>query len=193
MSGLPVKRSLFQTPSRPSKRSRGAKTPRRNSQVMRVPAYLKPETKQFKQTALATSLAPVYYTSIATSMTQGDASNEFIGAKFRMTRLRVYYDYSGLTLTRGIRISVIIPKRTLTFSTVYTEPWDTTDCTVLYDMLLPNDPSVLAGTFDVPGPVNVHMDPTGTTVEKNDVIILINSDNASARTQTTYTMWYTDA
>jgi len=160
---------------------------------MRVPAYLKPETKQFKQNALTTSLAPVYYTSIAAAMTQGDASNEFVGSKFRMTRLRVYYDYSGLALTRGIRISVVIPKKNFTYTTAYMSPWDTTNTTVLYDMLLPNDPSVLAGTFDVPGPINVHMNPTGTTAESNDITIVINSDNASARTQTTYTMWYTDA
>jgi hypothetical protein len=193
MSGVSVKRSLFQTPTRASKRARSTK--RRNSQIMRVPAYLKPETKQYFQNALTSTLGGVVYSSIPTDMAQGDASNQFVGSKVRLTRLRVYYDFSNITFTTGVRITVLIPKKAGSLNTVsVTGVFDTDRQTILHDMLLPNDPSVLAGTFDVTGPINVEFDTDGNLCQRNDLHILVASSNpTSARTQLSYSVWYTDA
>jgi hypothetical protein len=128
-------------------------------------------------------------------MAQGDSAGEFIGAKFRLTRLRVYYDLSHISFSRGIRISVLIPKKAGTTPPGFTiDSWDTNLFTVLYDMLLPNDPSVLSGTFDVTGPINIELDGAGVNILRNDILIVFTSSNgATVQSNVSYTVWYTDA
>jgi len=128
-------------------------------------------------------------------MSQGDSSEQFIGSKFRLMRLRVNYDWSALTLIEAVRISVVIPKDPTTAPVLSSasRQWDTTAFTVLHDMLLPKDPAVAAGTFDVTGPINCEMNSTGTSPLRNNVYIYVHSgtNGAALATDVTYSCWFT--
>jgi len=187
-----VKRALFQTPTRRSKR---VKTSTSMKTVMKVPKSMIPETKQYIASALAFSSSNYSYSSIPTDMSQGDSSEQFIGSKFRLMRLRVNYDWSALTLIEAVRISVVIPKDPTTAPVLSSasRQWDTTAFTVLHDMLLPKDPAVAAGTFDVTGPINCEMNSTGTSPLRNNVYIYVHSgtNGAALATDVTYSCWFT--
>lgn len=192
MSTSSAKRSLFNTPSRATKRRKAS-----NATAMRIPRSLMPETRQFTQSATTGSFASYTSSVIPQDMMQGDGGSQFTGSKFRMTRLRVHYDYSNLTLTSGVRIIVYIPKDPsggplpIVNSTT---PINTRQTTVLYDRLLPDDPSMLAGTFDVMGPINVEMNEAGTAALKNNItlVVLSNGSGPALRNATSYAVWFTD-
>lgn len=192
MSTPSAKRSLFQTPTRAAKRRKAsAKKP-----LMRIPKSLLPETKQFIKSSLTNGDTDFAYSSIPTDMTQGDGGNEFLGAKFRIQRIRVFYDIDT-TLSKGVRIAVAIPKDPsgVVGVTNEREAFNTHQDTVLYDMLLPNDPSCLSGTFDVVGPINVELNAAGTTPLRNNIQVYVHSDNVGLTLtgDVGYCVWYTDA
>lgn len=189
-----AKRSLFQTPTRSTKRRRTTPTTKRSA-PMRIPRALMPEVKQYSATALTTAGANQARHNILTNMTQGTGSDQYLGSRIRMKRLRVHYDYSDLSLTHGVRLLVVIPKQT-TFGLPANQlsPIDTNEFTVLYDLLLPNDPSVLAGTFDVVGPINMEWD-NANNVKKNGIHVIATSVGAGSglASRTSLSMWFTDA
>jgi hypothetical protein len=164
---------------------------------MRVPAYLKPETKQFCTTVLSTGNTNDTYSSILLDMTQGDDGDRFIGCKFRVQRLRVNYDFTGLTLTSGIRMSVVISKSAATTPAIFSsrQQWDTDRFTVLHDMLLPTDDSVRCGTFDVTGPINCELDKTGGVALRNNIWVYAYStgQGVAMRQDISYAVSFTDA
>lgn len=167
---------------------------------MKIPRSLLPELKQFARAGLANTTTNYAWASIYTDMIQGDASNQFLGRGFRLKRLRIFYDYSQLALSEGVRISVVIPKAT--FGAVvplvnHIDPYNPNQSTVLFDRILPDAAEVLAGTFDVIGPINVEGDTTGVNVRRNDVQIYVhsasNGTNIGSTVNIAYQMWYTDA
>lgn len=190
-----AKRALFQTPTRSSKRRKtSSKKP-----TMRIPKSLLPETKQYVRNSLTSSTTNEGYSSIAKDMSQGSTGDDFIGSKFRVQRIRVNYDIqSSVTLTEGVRITVLIPKRAgfpPVLSPRANSQWDTHVFTVLHDLLLPDDPSTRTGTFDVVGPINVETNSADSIVMRNDIHILAHSAGAGADLASTisYAVWYTDA
>lgn len=192
---MPTKRQLFTTPTRSVRRRTKAK-PRT---VTRIPRSMKPETKQYISGANFTNTTNEAYVSVPDAIQQGDNDNQFVGTKLRVLRLRVYYDFSQLSLTDAVRISVIIPKDpTATPSLLYNvDPWPNNAYTVLHDMLLPDDPSVLAGTFDITGPINVQYSSGGITPLKNNIYIYLHSASNGASlanlSAVKYSLWYSDA
>jgi len=69
-----------------------------------------PEIKQWISAVnLITTLNGAYVT-IPIAMSQGDDGNDFIGFKFRVLRVRIYYDYSTVTVTDFIRMVLGVPK-----------------------------------------------------------------------------------
>lgn len=197
MALLRTKRYLVSTGYYPpSKKARYQSRP-----AMRIPRSLLPEMKQYTKSFLTQGTATTAQSYIPQDMAQGDGSNEFVGHKFRVMRLRVHYDFSDAVVTTGgIRIVVYIPKNPseLTFPIGNNvSPIDTTRYTVLKDLQLPGDPSRLAGWFDVKGPINVELDLTGSVLRKNALgINVVSRDNQSSATylnnRTTYSLWYTD-
>lgn len=194
---MSAKRALFTTPARPTKRRRAPQRTRKAP--MRVPKYLLPETKQFVQTAALTSTTDYAYQFVPEAMTQGDSGAEFIGSKFRMKRMRFFYDFTQLTLTDAVRITVIIPKfpGTVNAPTSSVMPHNTNGVAVLFDRLLPDAQECLAGTFDIVGPVNVEMDNTGAVTVRNQIQIYVYSTGQGANlapiSTFRYCIWYTDA
>lgn len=193
---MSAKRALFTTPSRSNKRRKTTK----KSAPMRIPKSLLPEMKQFTKDGLSAS-TNYAYSSIYSDMTQGDDADDFIGSKFTLKRLRVIYDYSDLaaSLSEGVRISVVIPKNPSSLPTLtnHIKVWDTQQFTVLFDRILPKDASMLAGTFDVTGPIHMEGINTGTTPLRNNVHIYVHSANNGSNignvVRVSYQMWYTDA
>jgi len=190
-----AKRALFQTPSRSSKRTKTMTTRRA---ATRIPKSLMPEMKQKVALVLTNSTTNYAYSSIPIDLNQGDAGSEFIGTKFRIARIRVMYDFSGLigTLTEAVRISVIIPKdpSVAPVGTVSSKvPWDNLEQTVLHSMLLPPDLSTSAGTFDVTGPINVEMSHSGGIALRNNVHIIVQSVNQgiALKSDVSYAVWFT--
>lgn len=193
---MSAKRSLFTTPTRTPKRRRTASS--KKSTTMKIPRSLLPETKQFIQTNSMSSVTNGAYQSIPGAMTQGDLGDDYTGSKFRIKRLRVYYDFTQLTLTDAVRISVVIPKvaGSLGLPLVNVDPWDTDSYTVLHDMLLPDAQECLAGTFDVTGPINVELNKTGLPT-RNDIFVVAVSAGSGAAIANIgvmrYCLWFTDA
>lgn len=187
-----AKRALFQTPTRCSKRSKLATSMK---SVMKVPKSMQPEMKQYEKSTLTTAFTGYAYSSIPTDMSQGDASDQFIGSKLRMARLRVNYDWSQLTLTEAVRVSVVIPKdpSTTPFLSNARATWDTAQFTVLHDMILPPDLSVSAGTFDVTGPINIEMTSNGVTCLRNNIQIYVgsNGNGTGLANDISYSIWFT--
>lgn len=189
-----AKRSLFQTPTRVTKRRR---SPSKKSVSMRVPKSLLPETKNFIQDSLTNNSTSYAYSSVPSDMGQGDGGNQFIGQKFRMLRLRVNYDFTQLTITEAVRVSIVMPKDPSTIPTLTASlaQWDTSNFTVLHDLLLPDAAEVAAGTFDVTGPLNVEMNSSGTTPLRNNIYIYVHTAGlgATIRFNFGYQIWYTDS
>jgi len=188
-----AKRALFQSPVRRSKR---AKTSTTMKTAMRVPKSMQPEMKHFLTNALQVGVGDVAQASIPLQMSQGDDSTQFDGSKFRIARIRVNYDWSDLTLTEGVRLSVVIPKNVASGPgplTAAKNQWDTSEYTILYDMLLPPDLATSAGTFDVTGPINVQMTADGTSVIRNNVYIYAHSaaNGANLFPRISYSCWFT--
>lgn len=196
MSTPSAKRSLFQTPVRSRKKQRtGGK---KQSSTMKIPRSLLPETKLYSRSTLANyGLSNLSYSSIPQDMNQGDDGEDFLGSKFRITRMRVYYDFSQSTLTSGVRIAVVIPRNPssapVNALSTSTTPINTREYTVLHDMLLPDAAETAAGTFDVTGPINVEMSNTGTTALRNNVWLLIWSNSIDLTSSCSYQVWFTDA
>lgn len=190
-----VKRSLFQTPTRASKRSKTSKSSTKST-TMKIPRSLMPETKQYVSSILSSATTNYAYASIPSSISQGDDGNDFIGSKFRISRIRVNYDFSQLSLTSGVRVSVVIPKDPSTYPilTSTIQQWDTQTYTVLHDMILPDSPDTATGTFDVTGPINVHMSSAGSTPLRNNVYLFVYSTGNGSALQTdfSYSVWFTD-
>lgn len=193
---MPVRRALFQTPQRPTKRRRMTK----KKAPMRIPKSMLPEMKQYTTTGLSASTNYAYL-SLYGSMTQGDGSDQFVGSKFTLKRFRFMYDYSDLsaTLTEGVRISVVIPKDPSITPTItdHIDPWDTQNYTVLYDSVLPKDPSCLAGTFDVTGPIHMQGSSGGTSPLRNAVHLYVHSaglgSTLASPSRCSSSVWFTDA
>ena len=192
-----VKRNLFTTPSR-VKRQKTMGTMTRKSAPMKIPKSLLPETKQIFRNLIATSDTDYAIESIPSFMNQGDGSDQFVGSKVRIQRVRVTYDFSGLSLTTGHRIMLVIPKDPSNFVTPVTSNiWhqiDTDQFTVLHDQIMSNDSSLRAGTFDWVGPLNVETNKNGTTPLRNNLTLVVFSDGqgANIRTRVGYSVWFTD-
>ncbi|CAN8138887.1 hypothetical protein THIOSC15_1210002 [uncultured Thiomicrorhabdus sp.] len=109
------------------------------------------------------------------------------------------YDFSQLTLSEGVRISVVIPKdpSIAPVITDHIDPWDTQTRTVIFDRILGDSAELLAGTFDVLGPINLEGDSTGTSPLRNNVHIYVhsaaNGTNLASSNNISYSMWFTDA
>jgi len=190
MSGMPpTKRRLFGTPGTPKRRKTTAKV------VARIPKALLPEVKQYSVGTLSSDDGSSRaWTSIPVDMSQGDASSQFDGSKFRIAKIRVYYDYSHLAFTSGIRLVVVVPKDVSTTPNIISKnAIDTNTTTVLYDRLMSPDPANLAGYFDITGPINVSMNTTGTACLRNAVHIHVYSaaNGPALRTATAYAVWFT--
>lgn len=189
-----TKRRLdFSTP-RSSKKGRAA--PR-----MRVPRSLLPEVKQYIRPAL-TNGPPGGTTAsslITTDMSQGDASNQFIGSKFRIKRIRVHYDFSDIaSVTEGFRISVVLSKNAslaIPGLANSVSPWDTNQIRVLHDLQLSSALEHRAGTFDVTGPFLCTTNFAGTQPITNNIQVQARNFGKAAdmATRMSYTVWYTDA
>lgn len=193
---MSAKRALFTTPSRASKRRRTA-APRRQK-PMRIPKALLPEMKQYTKSSLSASSTSYAYSSIPSDMGQGDDGDDFIGSNFRIARIRVYYDFSQISLTSGVRMALVIPKDPSTTSVnailSTTTPVDKTNFTILFDRLLPDSVDVAAGYFDWSGPLNVEMNKTGTTTLRNNVHLHVYASGvgASMANAFAYAVWFTD-
>ena len=193
-----VKRNLFTTPSRVKRqKTTGAMT--RKSTTMQIPKSLLPETKQYiLGFEITQSTVNSTWSSIPTDMFQGDDASQFIGSKFRIQRIRVHYDYTGLAMDRGFRMMLVIPKDpSLTAPVPIGSEFDEVDTdqyTVLHDQLMSNDSSLRAGTFDWTGPLNVEMNKSGVTPLRNNVFLYIYSTGAGGLVQfrTKYAVWFTD-
>jgi len=190
-----AKRALFQTPTRSNKRSRTMKARGMAVGSSKIPKALLPETKQYLAASLSTSGFSDAYSPIPEQMTQGDSGSEFLGSKFRVMRLRVNYDWSAISLSGAVRLSVVIPKDPTTNPALTSsrQQWDTNTYTVLHDMLIPPDSSLTAGTFDVKGPINVEMDATGSAPRRNNICIYVfNTGNGAAlASDISYSCWFT--
>ena len=145
------------------------------------------ELKQFRSIAtLATSGVNAAFLSIPTAMNQGDGGDNFDGSKFRIMRVRVYFDYSDVTTTSGIRLALGIPKDpgSSTILDVGTSgtivPANMREVTMLKEMFLKTDGSNLNGYMEWNGPLNVEMNSAGSVPLKNNLILQINSDAVAA-------------
>lgn len=192
---MSYKRSGYALASRTSKRRRKMRTSYR-----RIPRSLLPEMKQFLSlTSFSVLNADCATQKVAGSIAQGDGGNQFIGSKIRGYRLRILYDYSNLTLTDAVRLSVVIPKDpgATAFVNDVVEPWESNDFTVLYDTVLANDPSQLSGIVDITGPWNIEYSVNPAIVRRNDIAVVVFSagaaTNLASSSNIRYTLWYTDA
>jgi len=176
----PARRRLFSTPASSAKR-------RRVMTQTKIPKSLQPELKQFVSdfAGFSTSGTNTAVSSIPIIMSQGDGGNQFIGSKFRIMRVRVYFDYSDVTTTSGIRLSLGIPKDpsdsvildTTAAGTLI--PHNMRSVTMLKEMFLKTDGSNLNGYMEWNGPLNVEMNSGGTSPLKNNLICQINSAGVS--------------
>ena len=148
MSTPSARRALiFDTPGRPAKRAR--KTTRR----MRIPRSLLPEMKHAPFTSLSSTSTNYSYRDVGSLPTQGDDSDQFVGTRYRLQRLRVNYDFTSLSPTSAIRILVTKGQSSQTpslasFSSAAGQP-DYDREQVLFDRILSRDDATKAGTFDV--------------------------------------------
>jgi len=175
----PSRRRLFTTPTSSAKR-------RRVMTQTSIPKSLQPELKQFATlTNLGTSGANTAIMSIPAYMAQGDGGDQFIGSKFRIVRVRVYFDYSDVVTTSGIRLSLGIPKDPSDTTILSTSTEGTLaipimrQVTMLKEMFLKTDGSNLNGYMEWNGPLNVEMNVSGVTPLKNNLILQINSEGVS--------------
>jgi len=147
----------------------------------------KPEIKQWISASTLPSATDGAYMSIPIYMTQGDDGNDFIGSKFRILRVRVYYDYTGLTITDSVRMVLGVPKdpnSTSILSTTagqsQTLPSNYFNVTIFKEKYLKTDGSDHAGFLEWTGPLNVEMDQTGASPLKNNLFFQVNSTGNGA-------------
>lgn len=192
---MSTRRALFTTPARPTKRRRT--TPARRQAPMRIPKSLMPEMKQYYRNTLVTNGTSYAYSEIPLDMAQGDTSQNFDGAKFRIHRIRVNYDFSQASLSGGVRMMLIIPKDVSFNPTALIssarDQIDTNLHTVLFDRLVSDDLMTAAGTFDWKGPLNVEMNVSGTAAQRNNVFLYVYGNNAglALRDDFSYSVWFT--
>jgi len=179
-TSTPSRRRLFASPSTSVKR-------RRVMTQSKIPKSMQPELKQWRSTtSLNASGLNSVVMSIPSFMTQGNDGDQFLGSKFRIARVRVFFDYSDVTTTSGIRLALGIPKDpssqtildTSTSGTVI--PHNMRTDTMLKELFLKTDGSNLNGYMEWSGPLNVEMNALGTAALKNNIILQINSDGVSA-------------
>lgn len=148
---------------------------------------MQPELKQWVSAVTMTTVGTNSATmSIPAFMNQGDNGDNFIGSKFRILRVRVYFDYTDVTTTSGIRLALGIPKDITdnaildvgTSGTVI--PHNMRRVTLLKEMFLKTDGSNLNGYMEWSGPLNIEMSDTGATPLKNDLHLQINSDGVAS-------------
>jgi len=174
----PYRRRLHVTPSSSKRRKVMTQTS--------IPKSLMPELKQFIRTGALSSIFNSAYTSVPVSMGAGTSGVAFLGSKFRIERVRVYYDYSGITVTEGIRMALGIPKDPSNLTILETGANSTTlpanmrKVTILKERFLKTDGSDLNGFLEWKGPLNVEMDDAGAVALKNNLIFQVNSANAGS-------------
>ena len=176
----PARRRLFTSPASSTKR-------RRVMTQTRMPKALMPEIKQYTSTGvnLLTTGLNTAYRSIPVLMSQGNDGEQFSGSKFRILRVRVYFDYSDVTTTSGVRLSLGIPKdpSDLTILSTGTAgtmlPHNMRRVTMLKETFLKTDGSNLNGYMEWVGPLNVEMSDDGTVPLKNNLILQINAEGVS--------------
>ena len=141
-----------------------------------------PEIKQWISAVNLTTTLNGAYVTIPTAMSQGDDGNDFIGSKFRVLRVRIYYDYSTVTVTDSIRMVLGVPKdpsqtAILTTTTGQSQvlPANYFATTILKEKYLKTDGSDHAGYMEWTGPLNVEMNEGGTIPLKNSLIFQVNS------------------
>jgi len=179
-TSTPARRRLFTSPASSAKR-------RRVMTQTRIPKSLQPEIKQFVNAiTMGTVGANTATLSIPIYMNQGNDGDEFVGSKFRILRVRVFFDYTDVTTTSGIRMALGIPKDP-SATTVLTNASDGTvvphnmrQVTMLKEMFLKTDGSNLNGYMEWLGPLNVEMNDTGNTPLKNNLILQVNSIGVGA-------------
>jgi len=175
-----ARRRLFTSPASSAKR-------RRVMTQTRIPKSLQPEIKQFVNAiTMGTVGANTATLSIPIYMNQGNDGDEFVGSKFRILRVRVFFDYTDVITTSGIRMALGIPKDP-SATTVLTNASDGTvvphnmrQVTMLKEMFLKTDGSNLNGYMEWLGPLNVEMNDTGNTPLKNNLILQVNSIGVGA-------------
>jgi len=184
----PARRRLFPTPASSAKR-------RKTMTQTRIPKAMMPELKQFVSTAALTSVTDSAYVSIPSIMNPGTGGDDFEGSKFRIMRVRVYYDYSDVATTSGIRMALGMPKISTATTILDTSsvngtvrPANARSTTILKEKFLKTDGSDLNGYMEWTGPLNVEMNGPGNGIFKNNLIFQVNSDGvgtslaASSRT-----------
>jgi len=141
-----------------------------------------PEIKQWISSSLLTNAANGASASIPTLMTQGDDGNDFLGSKFRILRVRIYYDYTTVTPSDSIRMILGVPKDpsnnlmlTTTSGQSQVLPANYFSTTVLKEKYLKTDGSDHAGYMEWTGPLNVEMTETGASPLKNNLVFQVNS------------------
>jgi len=176
----PARRRLFSSPASTSKR-------RKVMTQTRIPKAMQPELKQYVTTSsLQTTGTNTAYLSIPLVMNQGNDGDQFLGSKFRIMRIRVYFDYSDVATTSGIRMALGIPKDPTGFTIFDTgssgtvTPANMRVTTMLKEMFLKTDGSNLNGYMEWSGPLNIEMSATGTGVLKNNLIFQVNSDGVGS-------------
>jgi len=188
-----TRRLPFTTYTPPAKRQRTMT--RRTTRSLPVRRAAVPEVKQFISFSPLTSVTNGAYVSIPGIMTQGDDGQDFIGSKFRILRVRIYYDYSGVAAGTPIRLGLGVPKDVSTVSLFTTTanlsqilPSNHFNITMLKEKHLKTDSSDRTGIMEWTGPLNVEMDSGGANPLKNNLIFQANSDsNGVALAATTAT------
>jgi len=179
-TSTPARRRLFTSPASAAKR-------RRVTTQTRIPKSMQPELKQWVSvSALTTVGANSAVMTIPQVMNQGNDGDQFLGSKFRINRVRVYFDYTDVTTTSGIRLALGIPKDISdnaimdvgTSGTVI--PLNMRRTTLLKEMFLKTDGSNLNGYMEWLGPLNIELSDDGNTTLKNQLILQINSDAVGA-------------
>jgi len=155
---------------------------KRTTRALPVKRWATPEIKQFISATTLTSTTNGAYISIPVAMSQGDSGNQFEGAKFRILKVRVYYDYSTLAPADSIRMGLGVPKDPSTQSIFTTTtgqanvlPANYFNVTMLKEKYLKTDGSDHAGYMEWTGPLNCEMTETGVTPLKNNLIFQVNS------------------
>jgi len=176
-TSTPVRRRLFTSPAPSSKR-------RRVTTQTRIPKLMQPEIKQWVSfNSMTVSGTNAAIMSIPTFMSQGDGGDQFSGSKFRILRVRVYFDYTDVATTSGVRFGLGIPKDPSSSSLYDISslgtmlPANLRQVTMLKEMFLKTDGSNLNGYMEWNGPLNVEMNSDGTAPLKNNLMLQIVSEN----------------
>jgi len=161
---------------------------RRPTRTLPVRRFAKPEIKQWISVAPLTDVINGAYVSIPVAMAQGDDGNDFLGAKFRILRVRIYYDYTTTTPTESIRMGLGVPKNPdtaelfpVTTGQSQVVPTSYFEYTMLKEKYLKTDGSDYAGMMEWTGPLNVEMNQQGTSPVRNNLLFQVNSPNEGTR------------